>query len=354
MGFPFLNGASKKRNQVIGVDLGGRVTKAVLVQRNESGLSLLRYALADAPVQKSFAVDTLSEHLKSIVESFETRTKHVSLAINTSDSLVRHADLPQMPIPDMRQVLKINSKAYLQQDLSNHVFDCHISANSMTVKPDAKPAAGPQKLRVLVAGAKRDLVSDCQQAVKNSGLIPDHFVPGLVAPLNTFELAMPEVYSKEVFALVDLGFKNTTIALVQAGELALSRVVGIGGDKITSGLAETLGISYAEAEGIKIGMPTEIQGGLESMVMPLGRELRASIDFFEHQYDKHVTQVYFSGGSARSELIIKILESELMIPCQTWNPTAAVQLTLPPQQIAEIEQVAPQLSVAIGAAAASF
>lgn len=354
MGLPFLNGATKKHNQVIAVDLGTRVTKAVLVQRNETGLSLLRYSLLDAPVQKSFAVDTLVDHLKSIVDSLETRTKHVTLAVSVNDSVVRHADLPQMPIPDMRQVLKINSKNYLQQDLSNHVFDCHIAPATPAAKPDLKIAAGPQKIRVLVAGAKKQLVDDFQTAVKNSSLIADHFIPGLLGPLNAFEIAMPEVFSKEVFALVDIGFKSTTISLVQAGELTLSRVIGIGGDKLTAGLAESMGISHAEAEGIKVGMPTEVQGILESLVQPLGRELRASIDFFEHQQEKHVSQVYFSGGSARSEHIVKILESEMMIPSRMWNPAATIQLALPPQQLVEFEQIAPQLPVAIGAAAASF
>ena len=39
-------------------------------------------------------------------------------------------------------------------------------------------------------------------------------------------------------------------------------------------LAEALSISYAEAEGIKVGMPTEVQTHLESLLLPLGRELR--------------------------------------------------------------------------------
>src|SRR5262249_35029268 len=140
----------------------------------------------------------------------------------------------------------------------------------------------------------------------------------------------------------------------QQGELILSRVVGIGGDKLTSGLAETLGISYAEAEGIKVGMASEIQSQLESLVLPLGRELRASIDFFEHQQDKTVSHVYVSGGSARSELILQSLQTELLVECKPWNPVSFLQMAVPPAQVAEMDQVAPQLAVAVGAAMAAF
>jgi type IV pilus assembly protein PilM len=179
-------------------------------------------------------------------------------------------------------------------------------------------------------------------------------VPGLIGPVNAFEQAMPEVMSKEVVALVDMGFKHTTICLLQEGELVLSRVVAIGGDRLSNGLAESLGISYAEAEGIKVGMPTEVQSHLETLVTPLGRELRASIDFFEHQQDKTVTQVFISGGSARSEFIVAALQAELSIECRTWSPTTFLTSALPPQQVAEIDQIAPQLAVAVGAAVASF
>jgi type IV pilus assembly protein PilM len=169
-----------------------------------------------------------------------------------------------------------------------------------------------------------------------------------------FEMAMPEIFSKEAVALVDIGFKSTSISLLKEGELVLSRVVNIGGDRLTSGLAEGMGISYAEAEGIKVGIPAEVQITLEPLIVPLGRELRASIDCFEHQQDKPVAHVFISGGSARSDFIVQILQTELMVECKTWNPLSFLQLALSAEQTAELDQVAPQLTVAVGAAMAAF
>jgi len=39
-----------------------------------------------------------------------------------------------------------------------------------------------------------------------------------------------------------------------------------------------------------------------------------------------------------------------MAPCVKWNPAGGLSLALPPQQMAEVEQFAPQLAVAVGAA----
>jgi type IV pilus assembly protein PilM len=362
MALPFLNGQSKKkRDQIIAVDLGGRSTKAVHMQRKGDIFSIHRFCVMDAPIyEKTLSVDMLADHLKAICLSLEAKTKYVSLSISVSDSMIRHAEMPEIPVADMRQILKNNSKNYLQQELPGYTFDCYFIPYKLN---GSKPGQGQhgkvshatsQKLKVLVGGTKSQLANDLQAAVKQAGLVPDQVMPGIVGPTNAFELTFPEIFENDAIALVDIGFKNTSICLLNKGELILSRVVNIGGDRLTQGLAESMGISYAEAEGIKVGMPAEVKATLEPLLTPLGRELRASVDFFEHQQDRTVSQIYISGGSARSEFIVKSLETELMVPCTSWNPTSKLQLTLPPAQVPEIEQMAPQLTVAIGTAAAAF
>jgi len=354
MALPFLNRMSKKRDQIVAIDLGVRFTKGVWIKRLGEGFEIAGYTLQDAPIyEKSLSSDLLSEHLKAVMQSLKARVKGITLALGANDALVRHAELPMVPISDMRMMLKLNPKAYLQQDLPQHVFDC-VVLPAKAPKADDQKRSGPQKCRVLVGGAKAQLLEDLQTAVRSAGFVPDQFVPGILGPVNAFEMAQPEIFSKEVVALADIGFKSTTISILMEGELALNRVVPIGGDKMTSGLAESMGISYAEAEGIKVGMPAEVMPNLEPLLIPLGRELRASIDFFEHQQDKTVSQVFFSGATARSEIILQTLQNELLVPCKSWNPISFLQLSLPPQQLAEVEQVSPQLAVAVGAAMSSF
>ena len=358
MGLPFFDsGARKKRDQMLAVDLGGRTTKAVNLHRRGQSFVLCGYALLDAPIfDKTLSADLLTEHLKAGGQALQAKTKYVTMTMGVNDALVRHAEMPRLPADDMRLVLKHSSRVYLQQELTSHLFDCHIVSGEIGAKPaDAmKAPPGPPKQKVLVAAARQQLVDDYVEGSKRAGFTADQIVPGLIGPVNAFELAHPDLFASEVAALVDLGFKNSSISILQQGELILSRTVAIGGDRLTNGLAESLNISYAEAEGIKVGMPSEVQSQLESLVLPLGRELRASIDFFEHQQDRPVTQVYITGGSARSPMILQTLQQELMIECKILNPAAGLQMELPPEQSAEIEQVGPQLSVALGAALAAL
>jgi Tfp pilus assembly PilM family ATPase len=207
-------------------------------------------------------------------------------------------------------------------------------------------------LKVLVAAAKQQVINDYLSAAKLAGLTAEAVIPGLLGPVNAFEACMPELFVNESVALVDMGFKHTSICILDRGDIALTRVVNIGGDKVTQGLADTMSISYAEAEGIKVGMAPEVLSSLELQILPLGRELRASLDFFEHQQDRPVSQVYICGGSARSEMILQMLHSELVTECKAWNPTSCLQMALPGQQAVDIEHLGSQLTVAIGAALA--
>src|SRR6185312_6696661 len=267
MALPFLNGASKKKlNQVMAIDLGTRTTKGVIMERRGEGYALTRYALVDAPIyDKKISTELLAEHLRSVSEALGHTAKAAALSLGPDDAVVRQVELPMMTTDEMRQILKMNSKAILQQDLPGYVFDCYIlplDAGALG-KPDAKGSGAP-KVKVLVAGAKQQLVSDFQTAARDAGLSAECIVPGLIGPINAFEMALPQVFANDAVAIVDIGFKHSTICLLDRGRLVLTRGVNIGGDKLTTGLAEGMSISYAEAEGIKVGLAPEAKTVLEA------------------------------------------------------------------------------------------
>jgi Tfp pilus assembly PilM family ATPase len=266
------------------------------------------------------------------------------------DALLRPAEVPAVPLPEMRMMVKYSAKTYLQQELPDHTFDCFI----LPARPGSEGSRPGQKCKVLIGGAKNQFVNDLRAAARTAGLVLDFIAPNLIGPINALEMAQPEIFRTGAIAIVDLGFRNTTISILLNGELILQRVVNIGGDKLTTGLAEAMNIGYAEAEGIKIGLSEEVQPNLQALVSPIGRELRASLDYFEHQYDKPVSKVLLSGGSSRSEFILQTLQEELMVPCMTWDPTNFLQPSLPPERMGDFDQVSSQLTVAVGTAVAVF
>src|SRR5689334_12550718 len=227
MALSFLKNKMKGTDEVIAVDLGGRSTKAVHMQRKGSSYVLCGYTVLDAPLyEKTIPVDLLTEHPKTINQALgATKSRQVTLAVGVNESVVRLTEMPQMPVGDMRQILRNNSKTYLQQDLSGYVYDCFIFPALANANEKGKVSAASMvpKNRVLAAGMKKQLVDDIQTAIKNAGLLPDQIVPGVIGPVNAFEAAKPEEFAKGVVALVDIGFRNSTISILQEGQLMLNR-----------------------------------------------------------------------------------------------------------------------------------
>src|SRR5258708_40028257 len=112
MGLPFFSGPAKRRDQVVAVDLGGRTTKAVHLQRRGETFSFVNYTLQDAPIyEKTMTPDLLGEHLKSVHRALGgSRPKPLTLSIGVNDSLFRQVEVPLMPIRDLRQMWKFNAK----------------------------------------------------------------------------------------------------------------------------------------------------------------------------------------------------------------------------------------------------
>jgi type IV pilus assembly protein PilM len=343
-----------KGDQILAIVLGAQTTKAVLVQRKGDRLCLLNYLLQEAPAGESgYSRDLLAKHFTNIKQNLGAKTDRTILVIGMGDSLIRHAELPVVDTSVMRKLLKINSNSYFQQHLPDFEFDCHILAERPSKHPAETP--GPHlKNWVLVGGAKSQLLEDLDQAAKSAKLDVVQITLTQVSLVNAATCALPDLSSKEAVALVDIGYAASTITLLLHGTPELNRVVGIGGDKFTSGLSESMGITYALAEGIKRVMPDKVQSKLQKFIAPLGQELRAAIDFFETQQDKKVSQIFVSGGSARSDLILQVLQEQMAVACQKWDPTTFLQTELPPEKAQNLPNESPQLAAAIGAAATWF
>lgn len=345
---------SKRREQIVAIDLGSEKSKAVHIQRKGDRTTLAGYAILDAPAtDKLFAAEVLGPHLRQLVAAVGARTRRITVVLGPNDALIRQAEMPMVPVPDMRVMLKLGSKTYLQQELPDHFFDCHIQSLLADAKKP-EPARGVQKCRVLVGGAKRQLLEDLRAAARQADLTLDIVTSSLIAPANAFELAFPDPFAAAICALVDVGARTSTITILMNGQLILNRVVNFGSARVVQGVQEALGVDVRALGGLGSIPTQDLESILPALLIPLGRELRASIDFFEHQEDKQVAQAFFSGGLARMDLAVQALQSELMVPCQSWNPLTFLQFALPPAQLGEVEALAPQLTVAVGGAIAAF
>lgn len=349
-----LNIGAKKRDQIVIIVLGARTTNAIHLERDGTGFNFLNYTLQPTPAKvPGLSHELMVEHFKRVYQALEAQTRRVIVVIGMGDSILRHAELPILPLPELRGLIQNNSKNLLQQDLSDYIVDCHVLSTPVEPRTSEGGRSTP-KCKVLIGGARKQIVQDLQAAMSSAGLIPEHITLSQVGLVNAAWIALPDIVRNGVVALVDIGFASSTISFLIRGEVMLSRVVAIGAQAFTHGLAEAMSISHQAAEGAILVMTDKVRAQLLGLLTPLHQELRASIDFFEDEHNQRIERVFVSGGSARSDFIIEALATGLALPVGKWDPTTTLNLKLPPQRMDEVAKDAPQLAVAIGAAMAWF
>ena len=348
--FPTNNFGRRNADEIVVIDLGTRVTKAVYLVRVDDKLELLNYSLVEVPLTASkTSVEWLSAHFREVWTALGAKTRNMVVVVGLGESHIWQVDLPSGTKADTRRMIQLNSKAILQEDLKGMVFD----SATLGPLPSSETGQVSKRVKALVGAARTELIETLQNASRLAGLNLDMVTLGKLSPAQAFML-MPEETKKDVIALVHIGYSGSTISFLQNGELLLIREVSIGDHKLTTDLAESLNVNYQVAEAVKLTMPNKILGKLQTVIAPLSRELRTSIDFCEHQYEKTVSKVYLSGGPTRSPILLQALQSELHLPCSTWTPRSYVDFSLPQPQSDKLEQELPQLFVAIGAGAAYF
>lgn len=334
-------------DRIIAIDLGTRSTKAVSVHQNGSALTLNGYTIQDRPdFGKALTGDALAKHLNSVIQSLNHKGKEVIFVIGGSDALICHAEMPMIGTSEMRKLVKLSPKLYFQEDLPKHSFDCLVLHQGLSAAPAGKAV---RKAKTLIVGVKNQLLQSLAEAAALAQISIAQVTASQTSAANCF-FSSPDASQNKVVALADIGFSHSTISLLVNGEITLTRVVNIGADKFTSGLAESMNITYAVAEGLKQIMPEKVDAQLKGLILPLCHELSNSIHFFEQQQDEKVSEIYVSGGSTRSNFIVDVLQSELLLPCKRWDPTSSLKIELPPDRAAALTQEAPQLTVAVGAA----
>jgi Tfp pilus assembly PilM family ATPase len=347
---------AKRSNSVIGIDLGKHVFKGVLLQRKgDARFVLTSYAAREVPEELPTA-DDLAQQIKLLVKDLGGNTKTCAIGVSDPGSLLRIIEQPETPVDLLRNALRLNGLAVLNQECKDFVLDCTpVSSNG---DPATKSASGnahegsngvPWK-KYLVGGMLRPTVKQISDAVTKTRLSADLLQLAPVCSFNAFELAYPEIFANDTFLLLDMGHLQSTVLIGSKKELVLVRSVDYGGKSLTQALTADGALDVKAAKLLMTegdpGMAEICRGSLTR----LATEVRNSIGFFEGQREESIHRIFVSGGLARTETVLQTLSDELGLPCEIWDPLESCEVALPPAKRQSLPNEFVSLNVACGAA----
>ena len=338
---------AKAPNSVIGVDLGRYSLKSVLLQKKGPNRFVLTHYAAqtlDAPIDSA---ESLGRNLKSLFREMGGSAKACAIGVSSPESLIRIIEQPETPVEILRDALRLNGMALLNQDCREFVLDCdRIPTNDRSNEPNS---LGHK--RYLVGGIPRTQVNMIGAALEHAGNEPDIMQLAPICAFNAFEFTYEDVYNNQAFFLVDIGHTNSTVMVGVKRELILVRTIEFGGKSLVDALT---GLSGEGREAVLQALEQEDEVMVEYTRVALNaliREIQNSIGFLEHRHEETISKVYVSGGPAKSQTLLKVLAEELNLPCESWSAVNNCESALPADRAATLARDSLDLNVACGAAA---
>ena len=268
--------------------------------------------------------------------------------INSPGKAICRAELPRMPLSEARAALRLNGSRYLHRDLSNCYFDL-VEQGATAGQP---APAKTTKMQLLVGAAPREEVLWYRNVLLAAKVRPEAIELSSFTVANGLLATEPELCRTETVLLLDFGAHTTAMIFLGNSRLLFTHVMYFGSQQITEPLAEKLGVALPAAE-IEIQTMTEpVQALVQALIVPLARELRFSIDYFDQQHDCRVSRVLACGDAAGSAKIMEILGREAGIHIEVWNCLQHLDTSPISGDRAQLAAAAPTLAAALGAALA--
>ena len=351
---------ARRGDSVIGLDLGKRVFKGVaLRRRSDSRFVLTNYASREVPEEIGTS-EQLAQEVKLLLKELGG-AKGCAVAVSDPASLLRIIEQPDTPVDLLRNALRLNGLAVLNQECKDFVLDVApvlsngLNGGSSNVEGAESGNVAVQsgvmtKTKYLVGGLLRNVVKQISEAMSKTKVAPDILQLGPVCSFNAFEFAYSEIFHKEAFLLLDMGYSQSTVLIGSKAELVLVRSIDYGGKALTHALTAD-GALEADAAWVMIqqgdaGMADICRASLNR----LATEVRNSIGFFEGQREEGINRIFVSGGLARAETVLQALSDELGLPCEIWDPLETCEVALPAAKRQALPHEFVSLNIACGAA----
>lgn len=341
-----------RRKELVGLDIGTSSVKAVQLQR--SGKRCRLVALGIAPLHPETIVDglimdadTVTNAIRQIFAENKIGLKDVAVSVSGHSVIVKKITVPQMKPDELREGIAWEAEQHIPYSIEDVNLDFQILGSGDN---------GKGEMDVLLVAVKKDIVNQYLAVISAAGLRAAVVDVDAFAVENAFEMS-EQVGPDEVVALVNIGAAITTINVIRRGCSEFTRDSALAGNRYTESLQKGLGLSYEQAETVKMGGTVqghdlaEARPVFEMVNGELAGEIRRSCEFYRSSMqDDAIDRVVLSGGCARLPDLPSYLSHALELPVEIANPLREV--TADPKKFDPeyLSFIAPQIAVSVGLA----
>lgn len=324
--------------KILGLDLGSRQVKAVVLEGTFRSFVVKRYLTAPVPQDEDLeAVRPIGERLGEALAALTSeenlgafKADAVIAAVPESEVATHVLSLPFTEVRKIDQTLAFELEDQIPFDLRDVVFDYQVLGQR------------DGKTEVLVAVVRRAVLEDLLARLAGAGLDPRVMSLSALAYQNLFahgviqslppppppepglddEAPTPAGPVARTEAVLDIGHAATTLLVLEDGVARFARTFPIAGRALTDALASAENLHLSEAEDLKEAEGTldtgsnfperaRLAGILEKGLAPLVRGIRQTLLAYSARARNRVERVHLTGGTARLPGLPRYLASAL-------------------------------------------
>ena len=344
-----------KQKSQLGIDIGTSNIKLVELRPTEHNFTLSTYGIASTALNLSSkdsekAIQQTAQILKELMKRSGVSTNKAVASLANNVVFTSVIELPKIPENELKKAIEFEAKKYVPLPLEEVALswslleDHQVRVTKETNLGSLKPSTDKQK--VLLTAVPTLVIDNYVKVFQLAGIQAQALEIEALALIRSLvgEETNP-------ILLIDIGARATSINLVDYGYLRLSKSLSVGGDTITTSLAQSLSVNFARAEQFKkdFGMTSPGQQ-LPQVMRPvldiIKNEAMQLINIFE-SHGETISKVILSGAGSKLPGISEYF-AVLGKPVTLGNPWRKVTY---PQEIKPIaEPLGLNLAVSLGLA----
>ncbi|MCU0722287.1 MAG: pilus assembly protein PilM [Planctomycetes bacterium] len=354
------------RGTALGIDIGASSIKAVRLERRGAEIQatgVLKISTSEVPDEDYNVEPPAAAALAQNLAGAGIRARGAAVGVSGKDLILRYVEVP--PVPPWR--LKMIMEFEVGEMASRAGGDVTSNFRLLDLPPNK---SGNQV--VLVALAKNTYLGHRIDVLGGAGIGTGDLVPSSLALFQAF-LLQGTPPPGETTLIVDVGARNTEMAIQRDGVLLFARNVSSGGNLFTKAVSEAMRIPFPEAERIKCKEGSVSRAGALKATTP-GAEaayealqggagqfaalVRSSIQFCKSQTkidDLKVDRIVLSGGGSRLKGLKESLAAAFRLPVDVLQPFGQIPVVVDDPEMAEQVNESPRdMSIAVGLAACAL
>jgi len=341
----------KKKDNLVGLDIGSRSIKAAQIVDSKHGNTLKNFGIVDiahGAIEEGTINDpeSVAQSIQQLFKSYNIKQSNVAVSIGGYSVIVKKINVQTMGEEQLQETIHFEAEQYIPFDISDVNLDFQILGEN---------ESNPSQMNVFLVAAKKEMVNDYINLVNLAGLNPCIVDVEAFALQNTFEHNY-DILDDNI-ALIDIGASKTSLNILKGNSSVFMRDVSLGCGQINQKIMSLVECTFEEAEQLKYGddsaklSPEDLRGIVSSVVADWCTEIRRALDFFYSTYpEDQINRIVLSGGGANIGEFRQLLATEASAEVESFNPFQKFHLDVKNFDDAYIEQIGPQAAISMGLA----